>query len=242
MTHKKQDPKSNNFTEAQLQIAWNRLRTHNQLPVSGEDEWIMLSPGPWNLEAGPDFLNAKFTKNGETVTGDVEVHRRTADWAMHGHHCDSRYDNVVLHVVAHDNSVDCSADIAAKLPDIPMMLLKHKSKAVRIAPADKFPRGQCESLFSAMEDKQLKQLFHRAGLKRFDEKVDLILNDMCSTGVNSAFIKRIFDACGYKKNRPQFAELFQQFSKYRNLSPIETEAVLWGESGLLPDPRLRTNR
>ena len=236
MTHKKQALKNNNFTEAQLQIAWNRLKTHNQLSVNGEDKWIMLSPGTWNLEAGPDFLNAKFTKNGKTVTGDVEVHKRTTDWAMHGHHCDSRYDNVILHVIADDNSVDCSANIAKKLPNIPLILLKPRSRSVRIAPADKFPGGQCESLFSAMEDQQLERLFHRAGLKRFDEKVDLILDDMCLTGVNSAFLKRIFDACGYKKNRTQFAELFRRFSKYNDLSSIETEAMLWGESGLLPDP------
>jgi hypothetical protein len=33
------------------------------------------------------------------VVGDVEFHVRAADWMVHGHHHDARYNNVVLHVV-----------------------------------------------------------------------------------------------------------------------------------------------
>ena len=236
MTPKKQELKGNNFSEEQLHIAWNRLKKHSKLDVLGEPELIMLSPGTWNLEAGPDFLNAKFAKNDATITGDVEIHKKTSDWAMHGHHHDNRYNNVILHVVARDDSENCSPDNAKNLPDVPVMLLEPKSKTTRIADVDRFPHGQCCRTFSTMEDLELEKLFRHAGMKRFNEKVEAILEDMCSNGINSAFLKLIFDACGYKKNRKQFAELFQRISRYGTLSPIETEAVLWGESGLLPDP------
>jgi len=236
MTEKKQESNGNYFTEEQLQIAWNRLKKHHKLDIHGEDELIMLSPGTWNFEAGPDFLNAKFAQNGVKITGDVEIHKKTSDWSLHGHQHDRRYDNVILHVVAWDDSENCTLENAHNLPDIPVLLLKPKSKKTRIANIDKFPRGQCGKIFASMEDKALEQLFRHAGLKRFSGKVNLVLEDMHSTGVNSAFLKLIFDACGYKKNRKQFAELFQRVSRYSTLSPIETEAVLWGESGLLPDP------
>lgn len=240
MTQKKQDPDLNNFTEAQLQLTWNRIKNHQPLAVNDQNQWTVLSPGTWNLEAGPDFLNAKFTKNGKTVTGDVEIHKKTSDWAVHGHHRDGLYQNVVLHVVAKDDSRECSNEIAARLPVIPVFKLLPKNKSGRMTMADKFPRGSCDYIFTAMEDKQLEQLFRQAGMKRFGEKVDIILEDMCSLGINSAFFKRIFDACGYKKNRRQFSLLFQRFSRYHDLSPEEAEAVLWGESGLLPDPAATT--
>lgn len=236
MTQKKQDLNANNFAEAQLQLTWNRLKTHQPIAVNDKNNWVMLSPGTWNLEAGPDFLNAKFTKNDETITGDVEIHKKTSDWAIHGHHNDALYQNVVLHVVARDDSEDCSPDMAEKLPLIPMFKLQPKNKSARLAMADKFPHGRCENIFTAIDDKKLEQLFKQAGMKRLREKVDIFLEDMCSNGINSAFLKRIFDACGYKKNRPQFNQLFQRFNAYDDLSPAAAEAVLWGESGLLPDP------
>lgn len=236
MTQKKQETKGNNFSEEQLQIAWNRLKKQTKIEIGGQENLILLSPGTWNLEAGPDFRNAKFAKNGETLIGDVEIHKKTSDWSFHGHHNDDRYDNVILHVVAMDDSDICSPEHVKNLPNIPTLLLEPISKNARIADIDRYPRGQCGRIFSSMEDKMLEQLFRHAGMKRFNDKVDSILEDMCNNGVNSAFLKLIYDACGYKKNRQPFAELFKRVSSYGSLSPIETEAVLWGESGLLPDP------
>ena len=236
MIQKKQDLKENNFTEAHLQLAWNKLKVNKPLPVISDNEWILLSPGSWNLEAGPDFLNAKFSKNGHIITGDVEIHKKTSDWAIHGHYNDKRSHHVILHVVAKNDSSQCSSEIATKLPDIPLMQLDHVSTSARIALSDKFPRGKCENIFAAMNDTELKGFFEQAGMKRFSKKVEVLLGDMCAIGVHSTFLQRIFDACGYKKNRTQFKELFSRVSTYKNLSSDEAEVVLWGESGLIPDP------
>src|SRR5690606_26513446 len=62
----------------------------------------VISPGWWNRGEGPDFLGAQLQFNGQLKTGDVEVHLRHADWRAHGHDTDSRYDEVLLHVVLDD--------------------------------------------------------------------------------------------------------------------------------------------
>lgn len=59
----------------------------------------VLSPGWWNRGEGPDFQGAQIEVGGRLRTGDVEVHLDTAAWTQHGHHLDTRYDEVILEVV-----------------------------------------------------------------------------------------------------------------------------------------------
>ena len=41
----------------------------------------VLSPGWWNVEAGPDFLNSELrVEGGEILRGHVEVHVDASDW------------------------------------------------------------------------------------------------------------------------------------------------------------------
>ncbi len=58
------------------------------------------SPGQWNRQAGPDFLQAVLEySDGERCRGDVEVHRLASGWTAHRHHQDTRYNRVMLHVM-----------------------------------------------------------------------------------------------------------------------------------------------
>jgi hypothetical protein len=59
----------------------------------------VIFPGRWNLQAGPDFREARLRIGGREVVGDVEAHFRAEDWDRHGHAADPGYDQVVLHVV-----------------------------------------------------------------------------------------------------------------------------------------------
>jgi hypothetical protein len=50
--------------------------------------------------AGPDFRDAVLLRaDGTRLYGDIELHRRAADWQTHGHEHDPRYAGVALHVV-----------------------------------------------------------------------------------------------------------------------------------------------
>jgi len=74
-------------------FATDRLRT------DGGDKLRVLSPGWWNLEAGPDFRNGCVRLGDKRVVkGDIEVHRLASDWEKHGHQGDPSYNGVILHV------------------------------------------------------------------------------------------------------------------------------------------------
>jgi|UniRef100_UPI0040493898 hypothetical protein len=89
------------FSEKLLQKIW-ALGGFDQAAIRTESggRIELLSPGKWNLLAGPDFRHARWRwGDGPVVTGDVELHLRAEDWHAHGHVNDRTYDGVKLHVV-----------------------------------------------------------------------------------------------------------------------------------------------
>ena len=59
----------------------------------------VIHPGVRNINSGPDFSDAQI-KLGSTVwAGAVEIHVKSTEWKVHGHHLDVAYDQVILHVV-----------------------------------------------------------------------------------------------------------------------------------------------
>ena len=89
------------ITERHVQAIWydaslrpRRLYTRRGVEVS------VVSPGEWNLGAGPDFRNAvlEVGRDRRRLVGDVEIHLSPADWDFHHHGADPRYRNVVAHV------------------------------------------------------------------------------------------------------------------------------------------------
>ncbi len=224
------------FTEEQLQLAWCRLKRDNRMEAVDGQAVFVPFPGIWNLEAGPDFRNAKLAIGDKELIGRVEVHKKSSDWVNHGHWKDPLYSDVILHVVAEDDAENSSEEIRKRLPDVPVVIIKPIVSAKRIAPADKFPQGKFRSFFSTLEDIELNRFFQKAGLNRFNAKAYYILSLIEEKGIHTAFTELIFDSCGYRQNRNAFLELYQRVSRYNDLNEKETEAVIWGESGLLPDP------
>jgi hypothetical protein len=61
---------------------------------------MIFSVGRRNFNEGPDFLNAVIWVNGKAKRGNVELHVNESNWNSHGHGSNSRYDDVILHVVS----------------------------------------------------------------------------------------------------------------------------------------------
>ena len=73
------------------------LQTTSGRPVE------VIDPGLPNMNAGPDFFNAKLKIDGTLWVGNVEVHTQASDWLLHRHDRDKAYDTVILHVVGESN-------------------------------------------------------------------------------------------------------------------------------------------
>ena len=222
--------------EYQLQYLWSRIRAGVVLESVDSKTIKVVHPGTWNKEEGPDFKNAIVCIDDTKIVGDVEIHITPGDWISHGHRNDKRYSNVILHIVQ-----NCSGKLTCSslIPNIPIVILPCSViYRVDISKTDKFPHGYCTGLFAELGNEQLKKLLIAAGIERLKEKATEAAGDILKCGKNEAFAMRLFDALGYKKNRDQFIELLKRFLNYDpvKMSNREIEAVLWGESGLLPDP------
>ena len=64
----------------------------------------IIDQGKLNKDSGPDFFNATIKLDGQTWSGDVEIHVKASDWYRHHHDTDSAYRSVILHVVEKDDA------------------------------------------------------------------------------------------------------------------------------------------
>lgn len=89
------------ISERHVQAVWydRDIRPRDLFTRRGEAVRV-VDPGKWNLEAGPDFLDAVVEVGPERrrLKGDVEIHLSPSDWDLHGHGVDPAYKNVVVHV------------------------------------------------------------------------------------------------------------------------------------------------
>jgi len=219
-----------NFSEKKIQIFWRKIKPGTLLKTSNGKNIKILSPGNWNFEEGPDFQNAKFEIDGIRDSGDVEIHLKSSDWFLHNHHNNSNYKNVKLHVVYEDDKT---------VPDKITITLHDKMNfpKIEIEKNLKFGSGECQNYFSATDDIELNNFLTEAGIERFKEKAMKATAEIIKNGFDKAILKKIFEAVGYKKNKNNFIELFRRVIFHpEHENPEILPILIWGESGLLPDP------
>ena len=214
--------------EAAFQACWDNLADNAVLTdVSGVGIRI-ISRGEWNHEAGPDFKNAKICRLGQIFRGDIELHRKSSDYIRHGHLSDAAYDQVILHVVEEN---DLSEQQALALAHIPLCCISPGALKRRAGTA-----CRCR-IFPYMPHDRLRSFFTDAGLERIQNKSVPVLETLIRSGSGAAFRRVLFRAAGYKRNQEEFLELLRRIEQYpQEIFDAHFEALLWGESSLLPDP------
>ena len=228
--------KSNSFvlhdpeavSEAAFQACWDHLADNAVLTDVDGAKIQIISRGEWNHGPGPDFRNAKIRCHGQIVRGDIELHRRSSDYIRHGHLADAAYDQVILHVVEEN---DLSGQQAAAMAHIPLCCVSPARLRRRAGTA-----CRCR-IFPYMPEDQLRRFFVDAGMERIGRKSISVLETLIRSGSGAAFRQVLFRAAGYKRNQEQFLELLRRTEPYpQEVFDAHFEALLWGESSLLPDP------
>ncbi len=226
-----------------LQFIW-RTGSFRQsgLKTTCGKEIRILSPGMQNINAGPDFFNAKIRIGNTLWAGNVEVHLNSSDWEKHGHHLNGAYNNVILHVVTHEDTdtFTCRGRKVETLKlDIPDSLLPFfkelQTNETWLA---------CQDHIHLVSDRQLKGWLTRLQGERLYRKCKQISNLHTSNKLDweKTLITVMAAAMGMPLNTLPFELTIKAipgdilFQKRDSLSDIE--AVLFGQAGFLNKAQL----
>jgi hypothetical protein len=240
-------------------IWFDQTLATDRLRLDSGEKLRVVSPGWWNLEAGPDFRNAGLRLGtGGLVRGDVEVHIHSSGWRAHGHHKDPAYNGVILHVVLWNNTGATCVETAAGA-SVPQLTLEPYLTAPLpelvddVDPAE-YPQastastGDCQSLLSsgAVTIEWLGKFLDHAGDHRIVEKARRLAHRETPDD-DQALYEGIAACLGYKRNKAPLLDLARRLpwadlrARVHTTPPeverrLAVEALLFGVAGLLPDP------
>ncbi|MDD2599201.1 MAG: DUF2851 family protein [Kiritimatiellae bacterium] len=235
------------WSERHLQCVWyDEHYRPPELKLSTGETVTVMTPGSWNLEAGPDFLDAQIMINpgARIVKGDVEIHVYPSDWDSHQHNTNPGYNNVMLHVAWFKSpaakslspntlSLSLSEAMLARpwisLDDIDIKAYPHNT-----LPATPRP---CQGYLQSNPD-YTHDLLLAAGCHRLQNKTMTIaraLEDRAER--EQIFYEEFMAALGYKQNKIPFRALARHLPLCA-LNPVRdhTLALFLGAAGLLPQP------
>ena len=217
---------------SEMRSVWNRLPRGVMLRLTDGSRIRILDRGVRNTKPGPDFLHAEILLRGKILRGAIELHSRSSELIRDGHpQKDSALPGVILHVAAEDDS---GADAETPPHAFPIFLMKKKDFDILIRHSEEW---KCCRVFPFMDDSRLRSFFMDAGMERIRKKSEGTLVSMIAHGSARGFLERLFSAAGYRHNTLPFNDLLKRFLKYPEPArKNHFRAILWGESGLLPDP------
>ena len=237
------------FSERHLQCVWYdpALRPDPMLTDRGEPVRVE-HPGRWNLEAGPDFLDAVLCVGPERryFRGDVEIHRHAEDWCRHAHDGDPRYRRVIAHVSFYPatRAIDglpphaVRISLAHSMRQNPRFSFEAIDVAAYPYPA-RYPPAPCGAAMAGWSIEEKTAFVESAGEARLQRKADRLAEAMARRGEEQALYEEIMAALGYRENRHAFRRIAQQvplsaLGEETRGDPTAAMALFLGVSGLMP--------
>lgn len=209
------------------------LRTTDNEPVE------ILKAGEQNFDSGPDFFNSK-VKIGSTLwAGNVEIHINGSDWKKHHHQFDKAYDNVILHVVYH-NDEDIHRASGQKIPTVE---LKSRIPKQVLDNYLNFKESKgwvaCEKQIASVPQIILNATYDKLVLERLERKTNQVLISLKCSNNNweESFYQLLARSFGFNTNAEPFELLAKALpmvvvAKHKS-SRLQIEALLFGQAGML---------
>ncbi len=217
------------------------LKTVDQEPI------FIKKPGTYNLDGGPDFLNAAIELNGMPWYGDIELHLTSNDWFNHRHHENTRYNSTILHVTLFEDRAtgQLTRQDGSLLPELVLSpLLKSTLRSLlyvhRTASPNKLP---CADYLSRLtpaytQTPGFTQWLTGMGNARLIRKAQQIENAYLNhPNLEDILHQLIFTGLGYAKNTDAMHTLSIRLPLEvirSQKSQVDIEALHLGIAGLIP--------
>lgn len=223
-----------------LHYLWKySLYDTDQLQDNENNKIIVIHPGEYNRDAGPDFFNARLIIDGTLWAGNVEVHIKASHFDNHGHNVDQSYDNVILHVVADNDKKIFNTRgeeiLTSRLIFDPLLYDKYTSlinNPYIIA---------CQDEIGLLDKLYIRHWLTFLAIERLEEKTGNILNIFSETGNDwdETFYRLLTRYFGFRVNTEPFEMLanvlpFKVIRKHSD-NLFQIEALLFGSAGMLEE-------
>ncbi len=228
------------MNEAFLHYVWQYQHFDRaELKTTTGEVVSIFNPGMKNADAGPDFFNAKVRIGDFFWSGNVEIHIQSSEWVNHRHHADPAYENVILHVVWHEDQSILRKD-KSKLPTVELkgriadeLLLNYKKLINQTS------RIPCAVFLPRVPDIKKILMVERALAERVERKATGMLdlfkhNNLDWEQTTFQLLCRNF---GFKVNSNAFERL-AEILPYKILLKhtdqlLQVEALMFGQAGFL---------
>jgi len=231
------------FNEDFLQYVWKfRLFNKTGLRTTTGESVEIVSPGLQNSDSGPDFQHARIRIGNTLWAGNVEVHLSSSGWKQHGHTTNDAYDNVILHVVYHDDMPVYRKD-STRIPTIilneriPDELFGKYNWLIN-EPKQIIP---CEASIGGIDGLLIRNWLTRVLIERLQNRSNQLAQAIKANKGDweETFYQYLAANFGFKTNAVPFELLAKSLpqiilAKHKN-NAQQIEALIFGQAGFLTD-------
>ena len=226
--------------EQLLHYVWkHKIFSLKELKTTTGQQVEVIDTGLANTDAGPDFFNAKLKLDGVLWIGNIEIHERSSDWFKHGHHADTGYNSVILHI-ASEIDTEISRSNGERIPQIQLICPEAvRTNYKELLETDSYP--PCYRIIPSLSPFTAHSWMTALQMERFEQKATLLNERLkrCQGNWEDAFFITLARNFGFGLNGDAFETWahrlpFRAVDKHRN-DLFQIEAIFFGQAGILED-------
>jgi hypothetical protein len=198
---------------------------------------IVLDPGEYNRDSGPDFFNARISVEGTVWAGNVEIHTKSSHFNNHGHQNDPAFNNVILHVVA-DNDKRVFNARGEEILTVEISFDSYLYEKYTVLVNNPYIIA-CQDDIIKLDGILVRHWLNSLIIERLQTKSESILKIFSETGNDweETFYRVLTRYFGFRVNTEPFEMLattlpFKVIRKHTD-NIFQIEALLFGTAGLL---------
>ena len=226
--------------EQLLHYVWkHKIFPLKELKTTTGQQVEVIDTGLANTDAGPDFFNAKLKLDGVLWIGNIEIHERSSDWFKHGHHADTGYNSVILHI-ASEIDTEISRSNGERIPQIQLICPEAvRTNYKELLETASYP--PCYRIIPSLPPFTAHSWMTALQMERFEQKATLLNERLkrCQGNWEDAFFITLARNFGFGLNGDAFETWahrlpFRAVDKHRN-DLFQIEAIFFGQAGILED-------
>ena len=209
--------------EQLLHYVWkHKIFPLKELKTTTGQQVEVIDTGLANTDAGPDFFNAKLKLDGVLWIGNIEIHERSSDWFKHGHHADTGYNSVILHI-ASEIDTEISRSNGERIPQIQLICPEAvRTNYKELLETDSYP--PCYRIIPSLPPFTAHSWMTALQMERFEQKATLLNERLkrCQGNWEDAFFITLARNFGFGLNGDAFETWahrlpFRAVDKHRNV-------------------------